>query len=1521
MRQTFSTRKWLLPALLSFWLGLGAVAQTANSGVSLSAYTRQSAFQKIGNRSRLLHNRFVERLKGAGKAGPVCGSLLKRISAAGNGVPAAKRNNVKLATTAGGAEIWGYVDGADSWYDMYGDKTAFPQGLYQFAAGSNSYSPLFEMTGVDLNGGAAIFDNVFHGISYAVDWNTYDFIIKYYEYNTTDWTPTANNGKPVPDNYLEMMAACTAVDPTDGNRVYGCVSNSDLTSSADYLLATIDYSSLSYQEVAELKAPYAAMAFDKNGQLYAIDGNGTLLKVDKATGAETVVGLTGLKPSSNFMSAAFDLNANTLYWAATTKDGASGIYQVDTATGTATAVSAFGDSENITFLYVKSQLGDAVPADAADFSASFEGDATSGTLSFAVPAKTYGGQALTGDVEYSVSDNGAVIAEGTAAPGQKVNLAVTAAAGSHKYTVVLSNAAGAGNAVQTTAWVGRDASKPVGNLVLAITGGVASLHWQTPDGGAHDGNVDLSALRYNVVRMPDNVVVASGQSGTSFSETLPDTPYTYYYYKVMADNNGTLSEQQTSNIECTGTPLVPPYEKTFSTLESTYTYVVVDNNNDGVTWGYADGEMAYMSMKTQLDGDDWIVSPPFHLKNDRQYKVQFNASCYSESDVEHFGVAIGADSEPDINNYNVLMADTAVHSTVPVPVVVTTSVKTEGDYRFAVKAVGNTGLAQFVNSFAVAEGSRFSAPDSVRDMVVTPDATGALKAMVALTTPSATVGGSSLSGPMDVKLYRGSVSASTLVKTVAGVAPGRRVEIEDTPLVGGITAYYAVASNAYGDGLAAGASAYVGFDTPLAPSAVTLKDNLDGTATISWTSPSGKGIHGGAVDMEHLEYNIYSVNDGTPSLLKSGVTGNSYNLGDVTDNGEQKLTFYAMKSVANDLQSQYATSTLLMTGSPYTLPFNESFAGGNGSRYWASNVVSGNSDEGFGYTTLFAADDDGGSAFYNTSAAEGEAVLTSGKISLSGAAYPYVYFSYYALPGEDIKLKLLAYSNGGAADTLKTIDYSTLSGLDGWRKVMVDLSQYTSSKYVLVGFDAAISGSQYPVLIDAVKVRDDYQYDLETSIAAPSKVKAGDEITVMVNVNNAGTKTTGAYDVNLMADGKVVGTQRGGSLGVNVDRYHTFVYRVPVTCGETLKVQGQVVSDFDMDDTNDASDVKAIAVYQPEYPAVSDLKADAAGEGVRLSWSSAVGMRNEVTDGFESYDSFAIDNVGSWTLVDVDKADTYSVSGTSYANANGKFAYIVFNPEAIDATNASILPHGGSQYMASMASPAADTPDGHNDDWLVSPELSGNAQSVSFWVKSLNDTYGLEQYEILYSTTGKNTSDFKLLSSATAPADAWSKVTADLPDGAKYFAIRCVSEERFMFMVDDVTYEGLPLEVNGYNVYRDGECIATLSAAATSYTDAAGSGSGVYHVSVIYAVGESALSNGASVGTAGIGTLDGQGVAVVAADGRISVSHADGRKVTVSRVDGAEVAVFSGRDRVECAVASGVYLVRVGSKTYKITVF
>ncbi|SKB66355.1 Por secretion system C-terminal sorting domain-containing protein [Soonwooa buanensis] len=180
-------------------------------------------------------------------------------------------------------------------------------------------------------------------------------------------------------------------------------------------------------------------------------------------------------------------------------------------------------------------------------------------------------------------------------------------------------------------------------------------------------------------------------------------------------------------------------------------------------------------------------------------------------------------------------------------------------------------------------------------------------------------------------------------------------------------------------------------------------------------------------------------------------------------------------------------------------------------------------------------------------------------------------------------------------------------------------------------------------------------------------------------------------------------------------------------------------------------------------------------------------------DSFESYTDFAIANVGSWTLTDVDQSTTYGFSGIQFANSGAKKSFQVFNSTT---TTPPITPGATSDWTARtgnkmMAAFAATTP--KNNDWMISPQIQLNNGTIelSFWGKSCDGQYGNEKFKVHISTTGTAVSNFTAITpnEVSSPADiTWHKYTYDLSQYAGqnvYIAIQCTSNDQFGFAVDD----------------------------------------------------------------------------------------------------------------------------------------
>ncbi|MDA3866746.1 MAG: M6 family metalloprotease domain-containing protein [Salinivirgaceae bacterium] len=209
-----------------------------------------------------------------------------------------------------------------------------------------------------------------------------------------------------------------------------------------------------------------------------------------------------------------------------------------------------------------------------------------------------------------------------------------------------------------------------------------------------------------------------------------------------------------------------------------------------------------------------------------------------------------------------------------------------------------------------------------------------------------------------------------------------------------------------------------------------------------------------------------------------------------------------------------------------------------------------------------------------------------------------------------------------------------------------------------------------------------------------------------------------------------------------------------------------------------------ITVNESPFAAPRNLSAENSGNTVVMNWESP-----ELNDDFEMYTDFDL-SFGSWTQHDLDGGVTYTIQDVTFPNQAYTGSYIVFNPNgATPALTDAWVPNSGDKYLACFNVVTASAP---NNDWLISPKVSiQEGESLKFFVKTLNDTWGQERYKVAISTTGTETSDFTVISTGAyveAPAD-WTEITYSLAAYANqdiHFAIICVSNDAFVFMVDDI---------------------------------------------------------------------------------------------------------------------------------------
>ncbi len=1419
---------------------------------------------------------------------------------------------IPLATTPSGTQLWGNVLYSDTWGEWESEY-----GLYSFLVEGNQITTDKLYTDFELyaNGGGAFLDDVFHCVQYDVDpWGgLYAF---YFKFDTNDWFRINEEGIDISGQW-ELIARATAIDPTT-NTVYGIFSTSD---GAGLEFGTIDYTDMSRTTIAPVGIEIVAMACDSKGQLYTIDQTGSLYRIDKGSGDFTLVGATGFEPEAYLQSATFDLKDDRLYWAALRNDQ-SALLEVDTNTGKATKVADFPHFEEVVCLFAPFVPEEAAPQAVTELTADFPNGALTGDICFVLPGQTMSGAPLEGEVGYEILVDGISMATGNGQPGQRIAHELTLAQGTHKIKVIPLNSAGKGAQAFITQWIGPDTPPAVSGLHLAFdaASSTATLTWTLPEKGINGGYIDTDQLSFNIVRYPDETVVAEHFQGDTFSEVLQADQLTAYSYAVTTCYEGVEGEPVRSNNIMVGEALTLPYCQYFDTDDALDLFTVIDANSNGNTWTYdaMEGAASYIDGWADIDGDDWLITPPLKMRNDRQYIISFKMRNYWEWYNEIFATALGQGDNPA--QYTEVIPMTFLSSDKFQTFSNVVTVPEDGDYRYGFHAISFAGsYGMLLDSLTIKEGAKFSAPDSVTAITVIPGALGAKTATITFTTPGLTANGEPLTELSSVVV---SVDGGEPLVTLTDVSPNSiyTVEVEGIEGDGWHTFTVAAFNNGGEDrGVDNSCEAWIGYDVPEAPTDVHLSDNLDGTSLLTWTAPGSTGAHGGYVDSSQLTYNVYAIAGWEMyEPVEMGIEGTSY-IGDLPQTGEQQLIEWTVSASSAGGEGASTPANTLFSGEPYTLPFHESFTeGGTDMPIWGATE----SEDGWAifYPQWgFSSDNDNGCITFSPYMENETCTFYSGKITLEGTTHPLLSFSYYAVPGLFDKVGVYARTPDGQRLFLDETDFYTLEGDEGWRRMGVDLTPLKQYAYINVDFEGFAGDIMSPIYFDNINIRDAAEHDVLLSMAATTVVTAGQDLTAVMNMENIGYAATGAATIDFYVGDDIVETVNSEGVDYLCDTDFTFTYTTAINAPDMLPVKAIVTL---ADGQQYATETIPVEVRQPGFTAIDNLTATATESGVQLQWSLPQYVGEKTTEDFEAYEPFSIGGVdgtfGEWKTIDGDLQTTAGFTHISYDHLFDPKAFMIFHPmEFWKMMYPQLTPTDGEQYIAAFSPEFV-----HADDWLISPALSGAAQTVTMYVRSYTDNSGLEDFEVRYSNEGTDTANFKTVAyQGQAPLD-WTQVEVDLPEGATHFAIHYTSKTKVMFMLDVVTFEKGDQTVTGFQIYRDGKLIDMTDADVTQYIDQqAVEGAHTYNVTVLYASGESSFSNDAFITVSGIAETALHGASVKALHGSISIAHAAGLRTEVFTSEGACIYQGVGTDAgKQVKVKPGHYLVKVGSSVFNVVV-
>lgn len=1012
--------------------------------------------------------------------------------------------------------------------------------------------------------------------------------------------------------------------------------------------------------------------------------------------------------------------------------------------------------------------------------------------------------------------------------------------------------------------------------------------------------------------------VANGLSQLDKSRRLP-------LPELMAKRSNRTSTSghvaPTSPKNATAQAVSLPYHEDFNS-GGLPNFIVLDNNDDYYTWENSQQRAEYIDSYWN-DADDWLLTPLLQLEGGHTYEISYSLAG-NPYYTGRYAVAFGEGQDPD--TYTYLLESTEIAATEePQTIKLTANPETTGEYRFGFHALSPMGYGYFSIDDIHVEAKATSTPatpDSVTELRAKAGDRGALSATVSFKAPTISIKGETLTALTKIELTRN----GELIHTFDNPSPGEAIEYPDETPAEGINTYTLCVYSDQGQGLTASTSTYVGFDTPGKPLDIYLDDNLDGTARLHWKNPGSIGVNGGYVDASELTYALYYVDPETSAvkLLETDLAETEYLVSDITYDGDQTPLRYLLRSVSSKQEpSAYAESSLLLTGKAYGLPYIESFSKGVYWSYWIGRPSS--TGNVFEIVNNISADNDLGSAQFKAGSAGETASMSSGKIGLAGYASPRLSFSYYAVPGTQVSLTTNLLPNGhvGTPMELNKTDYSTLNGEEGWREISVDLTPYQKQcDYMRLSFVATVGDASVPVRIDAIKVAEDLPHNLAISLTSvPATVRSGKSLPVKVKVENYGREAAQDYRIGLYVNGERVEEAQGTLIQPGQVTSFDLNYAVNANAPEELSVYAVVDYAADLSLDNNTTTTSTVAVKRPDHPAVSDLHAAKSANGVTLTWSRPNTQGGPTVEDFESYDAFTLTDFGNWTAIDRDGTYTYAMTNVAVPHQGWPSAFEVFNPYRVEGLedSAQAAPYSGEQYLVSFSSVEATS-----DNWLISTPLNGQASEVSVMAKAWTTEYGNESFEILYSTTDSKPESFTLAKQYEVSNTDWQKFSANLPEGAKYFALRGTSHDRFMLLFDDLAYVKGDYELTAYNIYRNSKALATIAADATTYTDATALSDTdyTYNITAVYTLGESVFSNSASTSPTGIGNATSAAVKVTGLHGSIAIEGAKDQPVRIYTADGRQVlSAHANSNRMETKLPAGFYLVKVGENAFKTLVF
>jgi hypothetical protein len=713
------------------------------------------------------------------------------------------KNQVTIKS-ATGTQFFGNIISSSAWSNL--SSWEIPYGIYSFKSSTNpEFNPEFEFIGLECNSGVYTQGKylAIHPISFFGVLNG----VQYYLINTDTWQIEKTIAKEI--STYEYLPSCLTFDATT-NTIYALRYNSDLTGltwatmNEDFEFTDLNNWDANLSMLALVTLP--------SGVIYGIGEDGNLYTLDKSDGTLSLVGNTGVTPAFYNQSASYDGKSGKIVWAAVTTSG-TGLYEVDPTTGTTALISRFANDEQIVGLYTIEECAlDDAPAKIADLTLEYTtpGD-LSGTITCTSPSKTFGGNNLTGVISLTTKIDGKIVDKQDVSPGAHYSFPFSVTNNNHTFSITTSNSTGISPIALLNAYVGYDYPVSVSNLLFNVADSLGIITWDAPTTGINNGYVNPDSLFYNVIRYPDQVIVAKHLTLLRIKDTLPNSLNNYSYGVIPFNGYNKAGVADTSNMVLYGDAYNVPFTSNFTTENDIAFYKIIDGNNDNVKWFYINGWMAYWSYNAAGKGKDWFVSPPIKMEQGRLYQLTFSYKSLYSPFVENMKVALGTSNSDTSSFSNILFDQAGINVYDFTDTTIDVMVNETKNYYIGFYAYSDpsTGTGLYLKDFSIKLVGNATAPEGVTGLTIVPDANDDLKATISFTAPGKNLAGGSLTSLTDIKVYRG--NNMELVTTMSNPTPFSQVSCTDVNIPEtGITTYTVIAYNESGAGRSISDSAFIG---------------------------------------------------------------------------------------------------------------------------------------------------------------------------------------------------------------------------------------------------------------------------------------------------------------------------------------------------------------------------------------------------------------------------------------------------------------------------------------------------------------------------------------------------------------------------------------------------------------------------------------------------------------------------------------------------------------------------------------